>query len=72
MEEAAWIVREKTCPRCGGVLETIETSEELWVLNGKEMQITTFSLRCLQCLQKYTIRKTKENNNTADFKNWEV
>jgi len=49
---------ERICSYCGGKLEVIETFQETWVLESKEYRMTIFSLQCLQCGRKYTIRKS--------------
>ena len=74
MEEKITLTeREKICSNCGGVLETTETSEELWVLEGKDYFVKTFSLKCLQCGKEYTIKKTKNKiTSTSHYKNWDA
>ena len=64
--------REKVCPICGGWMEVVEISEELWVLDGREIPMVIFLLRCLQCYKQYTIRKSKEEGSIINSKNWEV
>jgi len=52
--------REKICFNCGGILEIIETSQETWILENKEYLLTNFSLQCLQCKEKYLLRKFQD------------
>ncbi len=74
MEEKITLTeREKICSNCGGILEVVETSQETWVLEGKEYRIKNFFLQCLQCRKKYLLRKSQDETiSITKSDRWEV